>query len=139
MHRLVRAALDNRGREIFNPIPVEIPLDMKRPKTMDERIAEVIASELGKIADAKGMESWDEANDFGEEDDEWFPDSKYEMKEENDERLRSYDSRRAEETETTVSTQSDRSESEEDDKGRHRSSTDRVDDGQSNNTSGSSD
>lgn len=59
------AKYDKEGREIPDPKPVEVPLDFRRPPDIHELIARYVRSEAFKArAEAQGMETEEEANDF---------------------------------------------------------------------------
>lgn len=62
---------NQRGQEVPDPTPVEVPFKWRRPKDIHEMIAEAVQShELQRKWSEEGRESWDEANDFevGDED-----------------------------------------------------------------------
>lgn len=73
---------DERGREIPDQTPVEMPIGYRRPLTMEERMQKYIREEMSRRAADDGMESFEEADDFDVEDeDEYDPISGYEMSE----------------------------------------------------------
>lgn len=72
------AKYNEHGQEIPDPTPVEMPLGFKRPKPLNEVVQEIIRRELSRQAEAEGKETWDEANDFDVDDDE-FPVSPHEL------------------------------------------------------------
>jgi len=62
--------LDENGREIVSPLPLEPPLGYKKQPSMAEHIRELIRSErLKQEAEAQGMETFEEADDFDVGDD----------------------------------------------------------------------
>ena len=70
------------GRLIPDETPVEVPLRFKQRETEAERIARAVTQEFSNQADAKGFESFEDAQDFDIEDDfDIFPDSQFEVKE----------------------------------------------------------
>lgn len=68
---------DAKGREIPNPIPAEIPLNFRRPPTLQEQIKMYVRRELSMQAADDGHETFEEADDF-EVDDDYDPSSPYE-------------------------------------------------------------
>lgn len=57
--------LDDHGRELLSPLPLEPPLGHIKQKTLAETMREMIRSEaLKQVALAAGAETFDEANDF---------------------------------------------------------------------------
>lgn len=73
--------INEKGQEVPDPTPVELPIGYKHPKTLDERIMAMVRNELSSLAEKQGFESWEEANDFDMEDDELkdVPDDEYSM------------------------------------------------------------
>jgi len=72
------AHLDERGHEVLDPTPMEIPLGFKRPPTLQEQIRQLIRTEMSQNAKGKGMETFEEADDF-EVGDDFDPSSPYEL------------------------------------------------------------
>lgn len=71
--------LNEKGQEVPDPTPVELPLGYKHPLPLDERIKRMIRTDLSVYANEKfGSETWEEANDFdtGEDAGE-FPDEDF--------------------------------------------------------------
>lgn len=61
---------NEKGQEVPDPRPVEIPLGLRRPKDIHEMIHDALRGERMRLAaEQAGVESWEEANDFevGEE------------------------------------------------------------------------
>lgn len=56
--------LDDRGREIPNPKPHMIDLDLGRPLTLAEQIKRLFRQNLSEQMVRQGQESFQEANDF---------------------------------------------------------------------------
>lgn len=73
------AKYDKEGRvEIPDPTPVEIPLGYEAPETLEQMIARlVVANDFRKSQEQQGMESFEEADDFDVEEDEFH--SEHEM------------------------------------------------------------
>lgn len=78
-------AQNERGWEIPDPTPVEVPLHWKRPPTLQDTIRQFIRTEMSQQAQDQGAESFEEADDF-EMDEEPDPLSAYEMREMQEER-----------------------------------------------------
>lgn len=70
--------LDERGREVPDPNPVEIPAGFRVPESLEARIARLIRRDISEQAEAQGMETFDEAEDFDIDDDMFDPHSPYE-------------------------------------------------------------
>lgn len=68
LKRLRTSELDAQGRELLNPLPMEIPVT-PRPPTLQQRIQRLMRVELSRQAAMQGYETFDEANDFDVEDD----------------------------------------------------------------------
>lgn len=60
----MRSRYDERGREIPDPTPVEIPLGFRKPESLTDQIRRLIRTQLSAVAVAEGHESFREANDF---------------------------------------------------------------------------
>ena len=71
---------DERGRELPDDTPVEVPLHFKRPPTIQEMIRQHIRTEMSRQAEQQGEESFEEADDF-EMDEDPDPLSAYELQE----------------------------------------------------------
>lgn len=73
---------DEKGREIMDTTPVEVPLEFQRPLTMQEEIRRMVRQELSRAAEASGFETFEESDDFDvEDDDDLLFMSPYEIKE----------------------------------------------------------
>lgn len=57
-----------KRKEVLDLTPVAIPLKYTRMSQHNETIRQLIRSELSRVADAKGYESFEEADDFNVED-----------------------------------------------------------------------
>lgn len=69
----------NPRHEKTDPVPVKPPVHRQRQHTVDERIRAAIRSDrMQQIAEARGMESFQEADDFDIEDDPIDPLTPYE-------------------------------------------------------------
>lgn len=76
--RAFKQEYNDKGEELPDPHPIEVPAGFKRPPTIQEQIAmfvrspgfrEQMAGELGVKLD--DVESFEEANDFGVDEDEF--------------------------------------------------------------------
>lgn len=78
--RPLQAVLDDKGREILDPVPMAPPLGYKRQPTLTERIRDMVRSEHVRLAALQaGAETFEEADDFEVGDDyEELPRSLYE-------------------------------------------------------------
>lgn len=70
--------LDDKGRELLDSRPMELPLDFKASKPLAERVRELIRGELSTLASNLGNETFEEADDFDVGDD-YDPTSPYEL------------------------------------------------------------
>ncbi|AFS65320.1 hypothetical protein [Dragonfly-associated microphage 1] len=71
---------DEKGRELPDPTPIEIPTGFRRPETLQEQIRRLIRSE--QFAAQMGRpdaESFEEANDFDVDDDGELPVTQHEF------------------------------------------------------------
>lgn len=66
---LDKSLYDSKGREIVNPVPNKFVANMKRPETLEEKIAKVLKHQDWMKAQQEGIESWQDANDFEVPDD----------------------------------------------------------------------
>lgn len=69
----------SQSTEENNGIPVEIPVELNRPESLEDRMRRLI-SEMSKKAQQLEMETEEDFNDFdlGEEDDDLYPEDDYE-------------------------------------------------------------
>lgn len=74
------ACYDKKGREIPDQEPIEVPLEFKRPPTLQEEIKRYIRVEMSRAAEEEGLETFEEADDFSDDDDD-FPLSQHELTE----------------------------------------------------------
>lgn len=58
------ARLDEDGREILDPKPVELPAGMKRPESLAEQVQRLVRRQVSEYAAMHGHETFDEADDF---------------------------------------------------------------------------
>lgn len=70
--------LDEEGREIPDPTPIELPLGMKRPETLAEQVQRLVRNQVSQYAALHGHETFEEAEDFDIEDD-LDPSTPYEL------------------------------------------------------------
>lgn len=70
---------DVQGLERPDPVPIEVPIGLKRPLTLAEQIARFTRDDViqRELAD-RGIETFDQSNDFGLEDDGADPHTPYE-------------------------------------------------------------
>lgn len=71
---------DEYGREIPDPTPVSVPAGWSRPLPLAEQIRRMVRQEMSQHAQAQGMESFEEADDFDVDEDS-DPLSPYEIPE----------------------------------------------------------
>jgi hypothetical protein len=69
----------SKEKEQPDPRPVEIPLDCKKPESIEDMIRKYVATQLSTHMHNQGHETFDEANDFDvDEDDDVMYNSPYE-------------------------------------------------------------
>lgn len=84
----LKRLFDENWGEVGDPTPVEVPLNFRPPPTIQEQIKRFVRTELSRQAAEKGHETFDEANDFGQDDeDDGLPRSAHEFTELEEERL----------------------------------------------------
>lgn len=69
---------NERGEELPDDTPVEVPLHFRRPPSLQDSIKAMIRGEMSRQAALTGQESFEEADDFGVDDEEELV-SPYEM------------------------------------------------------------
>lgn len=80
---------DENGQFVGDPTPIEVPVGFKRPPTIHEQIKMFIRREMSQTAAQQGLETFDEMNDFGnDEDDDILPTSPHEFSEAQEEYLK---------------------------------------------------
>ncbi|UDN67863.1 hypothetical protein [robinz microvirus RP_153] len=68
------------GQELPEDTPVEWPLGVRRPETLQEQMRRLIRTEMSTRAAAEGYETFEEANDFDVDDDQdLVPPTKHEL------------------------------------------------------------
>lgn len=77
-HETGEVRLDEEGREIPDPTPIELPLGMKRPETLAEQVQRLVRNQVSQYAAIHGHETFEEAEDFDIEDD-LDPSTPYEL------------------------------------------------------------
>lgn len=71
--------INEKGQEVPDPRPIEIPAGFKRPETLAEQVRRLVRSEaLALEAQNAGMETFEEAEDFEIDDDMFDPSSPFE-------------------------------------------------------------
>jgi hypothetical protein len=73
--RKPRKNLDGQGREQLDPVPLSVPGPGDAPLSIQDQIKQALRSErLREAYDSKGLETFEEADDFDIEDEEdWRP------------------------------------------------------------------
>ena len=56
--------LNDRGWEIPDPRPVEVPIGFERPESLEEKIQRMVRTHVSDFAESQGYESFDDADDF---------------------------------------------------------------------------
>lgn len=56
--------MEKNRREIVDPVPVEWPLGVSVPESLDMKMARMIRTSMSELAERSGQESFDEADDF---------------------------------------------------------------------------
>lgn len=60
--------LNDQGSEVLDSKPMEIPVGFSRPPSLQEQVQRMIRNEYSQQAHARGEETFEESEDFGEED-----------------------------------------------------------------------
>nr|QJB20011.1 MAG: hypothetical protein [Microvirus sp.] len=60
---------NKNGEEVLDPTPIEVPIGLKKPMSLQEKMKLMVRQEMSVIAQANGMESFEEADDFDCDDD----------------------------------------------------------------------
>lgn len=79
---LEKAMINEHGKEMLNPMPIEIPSSLKKPPSLQDRIAALVKGQLSQQAAQQEYETLDEANTFDLADDLVIELSGYELAEE---------------------------------------------------------
>lgn len=66
------AKIDKNGAEILDMTPLSIPVGAKRPEPLSSQVARLVRTEMSKMAQKQGMETFEEAEDFDVGDGEDF-------------------------------------------------------------------
>lgn len=74
----MKERLNSDGWEIPDPKPVEVPAGFKRPETLAEQVQRLVRTGLSQAAARQGAETFEEAEDFDVEDDDFDPSTPYE-------------------------------------------------------------
>lgn len=77
MQKLFGRRINEKGQEVPDPTPVELPVGYKAPLPLEVRMRAMIKNEMSDFAQKQGFETWEEANDFNlpdESDDGLFTD-----------------------------------------------------------------
>lgn len=61
--------LDEKGREVLDLTPIEIPVPFERPEPLHLRIRRIVLEQLSRQAQAEGEETFADFEDFGEDED----------------------------------------------------------------------
>lgn len=73
------AKLNDRGHEILDNTPIEIPLGWRKPESLTEQMRRLIRTEMSIRAQDQGFETFEEADDFDVDEDDPLPQSEWEM------------------------------------------------------------
>lgn len=69
-----------KGREYVDPTPVEWPVGLSVPESLEQKIARMVRTSVSSFAKDQGAETFDEADDFDiEEDPDYHPGSAHEL------------------------------------------------------------
>jgi hypothetical protein len=65
--------------ETLDPTPVEMPADMEVPRTLEEIVGTMLAQEMARVTDDAGFDSWEESQDFDDDDPDLLDFTRFEM------------------------------------------------------------
>lgn len=70
-----KAKLNERGHELLDPTPLELPVGFKRPESLEEQIRRLVRVNISRQAEQEGYETFEDADDFdvGEDEDPRTP------------------------------------------------------------------
>lgn len=68
-HETGQVRQDEKGREIPDPKPLELPIGFKRPESLAEQVQRLVRNQVSQYAAMHGEETFEEADDFDIEDD----------------------------------------------------------------------
>ena len=68
-----------KAPEVPDPIPIAVPVGMETPPTMAELVQTYVAGAMSKHAAEQGLGTFEEEDDFDEEDPELLPMSAFEL------------------------------------------------------------
>lgn len=71
--------MNKNGREYVDPVPVEWPVGVSQPESLEQKMARMIRTSVSQLAAASGQESFEEADDFDVEDPDALPESVHEL------------------------------------------------------------
>lgn len=74
----VKASLNDDGSEKLDPTPIAIPVELRRPESMDQRIAKILAHSLAVAKAGQEIDSFADADDFDIPDDPIDPSTPWE-------------------------------------------------------------
>lgn len=77
MTKFIQPGYNDRGEEVPDPTPVEVPVGFRHPPTLRETMQRLIREEVSRAAEQSGDESFDEADDFNVDEEEFS--SPYEL------------------------------------------------------------
>lgn len=63
------------GSEFLSQVPLAIPYDKTRPESLQEQIARMVQSRWSDLANNNQQETFEEANDFGDDLDDYITDA----------------------------------------------------------------
>lgn len=72
MVRAVRGKLTDRGGEILDSVPLAAHLPVRPTPTLEERMKDFVRNQIHLTKQFEGSESFDEADDFSEDEDDEF-------------------------------------------------------------------
>lgn len=61
---------DEKGHEIVDSTPLAIPIHWQRPLTIQDMVRRFVQTEVSRVAEAEGHETFEEADDFDTGEDE---------------------------------------------------------------------
>jgi hypothetical protein len=70
---------NKQGHELPDPKPIAPPVGWKKPVPIQERIAKTVREELSRMAEEKGMETFEDADDFDVPEEDSDFESPYEL------------------------------------------------------------
>lgn len=75
---VIARRLDKNGKELPDSKPMVVPIDLRKPETIQQQVARLVTLKMIQTQSNVGKESFDDANDFNIDDDPVEPNTPWE-------------------------------------------------------------